>query len=80
MIETKKELDFYLKADLMMNRGTFKKSLKDSLKNMIVPDYIIEYLRCFRKAEYYKNCRGGGYGNIFMSINCQSWKLNLVFQ
>lgn len=59
MIETKKELDFYLKADLMMNRGTFKKSLKDSLKNIIVPDYIIEYLRCFRKVEYYKNCQGG---------------------
>lgn len=59
MIETKKELDFYLKADLMMNRGAFKKNLKVRLKDMIVPDYIMEYLRCLRKAEYYKNCRGG---------------------
>lgn len=44
MIETKKELDFYLKTDLMMNRGTFKKSLKVRLKDIIVPDYIMEYL------------------------------------
>lgn len=59
MIETKKELDFYLKTDLMMNRGAFKKSLKVRLKDIIVPDYIMEYLKCLRKAEYYKNCRGG---------------------
>lgn len=67
MIETKKELDFYLKADLMMNRGAFKKNLKVRLKDMIVPDYIMEYLRCLRKAEYYKNCRGGG-TEIFLRI------------
>ena len=59
MIKTKKELDFYLKTDLMMNRGAFKKSLKVRLKDIIVPDYIMEYLKCLRKAEYYKNCRGG---------------------
>ena len=46
MIETKKELDFYLKTDLMMNRGAFKKSLKVRLKDIIVPDYIMEYLKC----------------------------------
>lgn len=55
MIKTKKELDFYLKTDLMMNRGAFKKSLKVRLKDIIVPDYIMEYLKCLRKAEYYKN-------------------------
>lgn len=43
MIKTKKELDFYLKTDLMMNRGAFKKSLKVRLKDIIVPDYIMEY-------------------------------------
>lgn len=50
MIKTKKELDFYLKVDLMMNRCSFKKNLKVRLKDMIVPDYIMEYLRCLRKA------------------------------
>lgn len=66
MIETKKELEFYLKADLMMNRGAFKKSLKVRLKDIIVPDYIMEYLKCLRKAEYYKNCRGGT--EIFLRV------------
>ena len=50
MMKTKKELDFYLKVDLMMNRGSFKNNLKVRLKDMIVPDYIMEYLRCLRKA------------------------------
>ena len=59
MIKTKKELDFYLKTDLMMNRGAFKKSLKVRLKDIIVPDYNIEYLKSLRKAENYKNSRGG---------------------
>ena len=66
MIETKKELDFYLKTDLMMNRGAFKKSLKVRLKDIIVPDYIMEYLKCLRKAEYYKNCGGGT--EIFLRV------------
>lgn len=59
MIETKKDLEFYLKADMMMNRGSFKKDIKSKLKNIIVKDNIMEYLKCLRMVEYYENCRGG---------------------
>ena len=41
MIHSKKEMDFYIKADYMINRGYFKPSLKQRLKNFIFPDYIM---------------------------------------
>lgn len=55
MIEDKKSLDFYMKADLMMNRGRFRNSLCDNIKNLIISDDIIHYLRLLRKLEYYGN-------------------------
>lgn len=39
----KVELDFYLKADMMMNRGVFTDRIH--LKNIFFPDYIMRYLR-----------------------------------
>mgnify|MGYP004688531671 CR=1 FL=1 len=41
MIHSKKEMDFYIKADYMINRWYFKPSLKQRLKNFIFPDYIM---------------------------------------
>lgn len=58
-IRNKKELKFCLMADRMMNRGKFKWSIKDRLKNMFLPDYIMDYLVIMRKTSYYKN--GGGH-------------------
>lgn len=59
MIDSKKELKFFMQADMMMNRGVFKKDIKSFLKDLIAPDYIMKYLRCLRKAEYAINCVGG---------------------
>lgn len=53
-IKSKKELKFYIAADRMMNRGTFKESYKDKIKNLIVPDYIMAYLKSMREVSYYK--------------------------
>lgn len=53
-IKSKKELKFYIAADCMMNRGTFKESYRDKIKNLIVPDYIMAYLKSMRKVSYYK--------------------------
>lgn len=58
MIHSKKELAFYIKADYMMNRGYFKPSLKQRLKNLIFPDYIMQFLVSMRKVAYYQH-RGG---------------------
>ena len=55
MIRSKKELDFYIMADYMMNRGYFKPNLKSRLKNMICPDYIMRFLIVMRKLDYYSN-------------------------
>ena len=58
MIKTKAQLDFYIKADYMMNRGHFKPSLKQKLKNLIHHDYIMDFLVTMRKVDYYTQCGG----------------------
>lgn len=59
MINSKLELQFYICADSMMNRGYFKKSPLMKVVSLIRPDWIMEYLTALRKVEYYSN-RGGG--------------------
>lgn len=63
MIRTKKELDFYIKADYMMNRGCFKPSILSRLRALVFPDYIMDYLVHMRKADYYSHL-GGAKGVI----------------
>ena len=63
MIDSKKELKFFMQADMMMNRGVFKRDIKSFLKDLISPEYIMKYLRCLRKTEYAINCVGG-YGKL----------------
>ena len=58
MIKTKKELDYYIQADYMMNRGYFRPTIRQRLKNALLKDYIMEYIVCLRKYEYYTNQKG----------------------
>lgn len=53
-IKNKKELKFYIMADMMMNRGCFKKSWKMRLRDLIVPDYVMDYLISMRKSSFYE--------------------------
>lgn len=53
-INSKKELDFVIQADRMMNRGYFKPSLRDTIRDFFFPDYIMQYLYAMRKVSYYK--------------------------
>lgn len=53
MINNKKELDFYLQADMMMNRGCFKKSFVRKLYEIWIPDKVMQYLRAMRYYSYY---------------------------
>ena len=57
-IKTKDYLQFYLMADRMMNRGSFKPSFRDHVRDFIMPDYIMRYLRYMRLVSYYSN-KGG---------------------
>ncbi len=59
MISNRKELDFYIAADRMMNRGTFHRTWKGYVKDLFLPDYIMEYLTAMRKCCYFNNCGGG---------------------
>ena len=53
MITSKKELQFYILADRMMNRGCFKYTLKTRILSFIYPDYIMDFLEAMRKTDYY---------------------------
>ena len=58
MINSKLELQFYICADSMMNRGYFEKSLLMKVVSLIRPDWIMESWTALRKVAYYSN-RGG---------------------
>lgn len=55
IITSKKELSFYLKADMMMNRGYFKKSIIRYLYELWVPDQVMKYLISMRKYAFYSH-------------------------
>lgn len=65
-IKSKKELAFFLMADMMINRGYFKKSIKKRIKDFFFPDLIMDYLIALRKVSYYsqKSSVWGGYFKI----------------
>lgn len=52
MIKTKKELKFYLQADLMMNRGAFDYTLMMRIKDYLANDFLIRYLRLLRIVDF----------------------------
>lgn len=66
MITSRKQLRFYLQADMMMNRGYFKVPLKKRFIQLFSPDYIMEFLKSMRKVQYY-TYKGGGC--LLLSIN-----------
>lgn len=68
MIQSKKHLCFYLKADMMMNRGYFKVPFRVWLKNLLSPDYTMKFLKAMRMVQYYSHCNAIG-GGIFLIIN-----------
>lgn len=51
-IHSRKELKFYIAADMMMNHGKFHWSWKDRIKHTVAPDYIMRYLKHLRHLQY----------------------------
>lgn len=58
IIKTKQQLRFFLMADCMMNRGCFKKTFKNWIKELVLPDYTMQYLVYMRKANFYTHQHG----------------------
>lgn len=77
MIRSKKELDFYIKADYMMRTGTFTRSLKQKLIEFIAPDYIFQYIKMSRKCSYYSNYPHGGRRFLAKMYKLKSHRLGL---
>ena len=55
----RKELKFFIAADIMMNRGTFSYSLKEKVHCFFRRDLIMDYLKAMRYKQYYENRAGG---------------------
>lgn len=58
-IQSKKELEFYILADRMMNKRTFKLSIGQKVKKLFLRDYIMDWFVAMRKCQYYSR-KGGG--------------------
>jgi serine O-acetyltransferase len=57
MIQSRKELKFFIMADMMMNRDKFKWSIVDRIKHIILPDYIMRYLKSLRYCQYFADSK-----------------------
>lgn len=81
IIRSKKELKFYLMADRMMNRGTFRRSIARRIVEIFFTDRIMAFLRSMRKFSYYKN-KGGVVAKIFSMfyyLKFRKWSHKLGF-
>lgn len=54
-LKSRKELEFVLRSDMMMNRGYFKKSIIRKIIELFYPDYIMDYLYHMRLYNYMKS-------------------------
>ena len=78
MINSRKELSFYLKADRMMNRGRFSPSIKDRIFGCFSPDYIMIFLSSMRHVSYYSQKRGGVF-KLFWLVRFKRLSVRLGF-
>lgn len=58
MISSKKELQFYILADTMINRGYFKPSLLKRVVQLFNPDIVIDFLCSMRNYSYCSHQKG----------------------
>lgn len=79
MINSRKELSFYLKADRMMNRGSFSLSIRERVKECFIPDYIMDFLSAMRHVSYYSKKRWGGVFKFFWLVRFKRLSLKLGF-
>lgn len=67
-IRSKQELKFYILADRMMNKRTFKYSLGQKVKNIFLRDYIMDWFVAMRKCQYYGHL-GGAFSKMWYLYN-----------
>lgn len=81
IISSKKELKFYLMADRMMNRGTFKRGFARRIIEVFFTDRIMAFLRSMRRYAYYKN-KSGIISKLFSAyyyLRFRKWSHELGF-
>lgn len=66
MIQTKKELQFYIAADRIMAGLPIRKSIKHWLEGLITPNYISKYLESMRYVSYYSGRKGKSFSLRFV--------------
>ena len=58
MIQSRKELLFYIMADTMINRGYFTPSISKRITQLFNPDIVIDFLSNMRRFSYYSHQEG----------------------
>lgn len=65
-IQSKKELQFYIKADRLINRGWEKISITNRIKHIFFPDYIMRFLVSMRWISYLSNKKRKLYPHLLL--------------
>lgn len=79
MIKSKEQLQFFLKADMIANRGRESFNVCERFKLLLFPDYIIEFLRALRYEEYYHNLNKKGLCRAINLLRLQRLGVKLGF-
>lgn len=82
MITSKKELSFYIRADRIIAGRPIKFSVKDHLKDILIPDYTLRYLRSMRIIAFYSNAKTRKYLSLkylYHAIRFRKLTLKLGF-
>lgn len=68
MISSRKELLFYIAADRIIANKTARRRFKEWLKSLILPNYILMYLRSMRYVAYFNNTSERYYIFVFKRL------------
>lgn len=74
MIQSKDDYYRYIKADKISRGVPLKRSIKQMVKSLFVPDHIGNFQCLLRKVEYYKNCRKDIAGRIILFFKLLKFK------
>lgn len=78
-IHSKKELDFFIMADYMMNTGFFKPKFVRRLIDLVNPDYMMRFLVIMRKYSYYRHLRGNNLKAVYYKLKFKKLSLKLGY-
>ena len=75
-IHSKDQFKSWVKQDREASGYSASPTLKEELKDLIAPNYILRFLYLLRRVEYLSNCKAGAFWGGVLLIN--RWRLRII--